>query len=40
MIAPFFEYLNSNEFCDMFQLLPEEWDPKHWTGICRANNKL
>merc|ERR1711868_86929 len=39
-IAPFFEYLNSNEFCDMFQLLPEEWDPKHWTGICRANNKL
>jgi len=40
MIMPWLEYMSTDEFCDMFQMLPQEWDPTHWTGICKANNKL
>jgi len=39
-LMPMFEFMNSPDFCDMFMMMPAEWDPAHWTGLCHANQKL
>ena len=39
-LMPIFDFMNSPDFCDMFMMMPAEWDPKHWTGLCHANQKL
>jgi len=37
MVQPLFDFMNSPEFCDTFYMLPAEWDPTHWVGLCKAN---
>lgn len=37
---PIFEYMNSPDFCEMFNLIPAEWDPQAWVMGCHENQKI
>lgn len=40
MFMPILEYMESPEFCEMFNLLPADWDPQAWVSGCHENQKV
>jgi len=40
MLMPIFDYMNSPDFCELFYLLPSDWEPEAWAYQCKENQKV
>ena len=38
-LEPIFMYMNSPEFCEMFYLIPAEWEGEKWVATCQYQAK-
>lgn len=39
MLMPVLEFFNSDDFCEMFNLLPADWEPSAWVTQCNENQR-